>query len=62
MLLIPLDSRFRGNDDCGINQSIPKFVARMERTTAGMQEVEQRMEQLPSGIREQEKSVDIGQL
>ena len=38
-----MDSRFRGNDD--------NFVARIERTTAGMQEVEQRMEQLPSEIR-----------
>ena len=24
MLLIPLDSRFRGNDDCGIIQSFPR--------------------------------------
>jgi hypothetical protein len=28
-----------------------QHVARMKRTTAGMQEVEQRMEQLPSEIR-----------
>ena len=28
-----------------------EYVARMKRTTAGMQEVEQRMEKLPSGIR-----------
>jgi hypothetical protein len=24
MLLIVLDSRFRGNDDCGINENFPR--------------------------------------